>query len=540
MKNKFFSFFLLLLAPMWLYGQRGLFVPNGSNGTTAATSEHRIALVIGNNSYSGGGWQPLRNPINDAKVMTAVLRELGFDVIQLQNASKSEMWNAVLQLAQKVRGSQTVALVFYAGHGVESEGENFWVSVDDRSTCRDEISINNLSIKAVNTKLRNVGVAFNIVVSDACRNNSLPFTCVGAGRDGGRSGFIEYKAKGSLIAFSTSPGATAADGTGQSNSPYTAALAKAMRTEGLTIEDVFKQVNRELEMQGQEPWMNNAFNGSFYFKLPSAPAPSVAVVPNAVRKDPQVPTPSVVVTPPPAPVGKSEFTEYGTGVSFTMKYISGNSFQMGGNDADAYDWEKPVHTVRLGEFYMSKYEVTFSEYDKFCEATKREKPSDEGWGRGSRPVINVSWDDAVAYCSWLSRTTGKTYRLPTEAEWEYAARGGSSDKYSGSSDIAKVGWYRDNSGNKTHPVGEKSANGYGLHDMSGNVWEWCSDWFGSYVGNSTSNPTLNPTGATSGSYRVLRGGSWLFNARYTRCADRSSSNPVYRSNFLGFRVVCLP
>ncbi len=526
MKNKLFIFIFALCLPICGYSQRGLFVPNGSNGTVVATNEQRIALVIGNKDYRGGGWQPLRNPTNDADAMSAALTDLGFEVLLLKNASKQQMWDGVSQLTQKVRGTQTVALVFYAGHGVEADGDNFWVAVDDRSTCRDDISVNNLSIKAVDKKLRSAGVAFNIMVSDACRNNSLPFTCTSAGRDGGRSGFVEYKAKGSLIAFSTAPGATAADGTGQTNSPYTTALVKAMRGEGLTIEDVFKQVNRELEPVGQEPWMNNAFNGSFYFKMANAPAPPVAVKPVPTRKE---------------PLAKSDFTESVTGAVFTMKYLKANNFLMGSTDSDAYDNEKPVHTVYIGEFYIAKYEVTFAEYDKFCDATARAKPSDMGWGRGSRPVINVSWDDAVAYCDWLSRTTGKTYRLPTEAEWEYAARGGSSDKYAGSSDVGSVGWFTDNSGSKkrhalgeTHAVGEKPANGYGLYDMSGNVWEWCSDWYSVYSSDAVSSPT----GATTGSYRVLRGGGWSNGAHGCRVSYRNYTAPTHLGSYLGFRVVC--
>ncbi len=250
------------------------------------------------------------------------------------------------------------------------------------------------------------------------------------------------------------------------------------------------------------------------------------------------PAPAPVPKPAPAPApspAKRDFTETATGASFAMKYLSGNSFSMGSEESDAYSDEKPVHTVRVGAFYMGKYEVTFAEYDRFCDATSRQKPSDQGWGRGNRPVINVSWDDAVAYCQWLSNTTGKTYRLPTEAEWEYSARGGENYKYAGSNDVNTTAWNTTNSDSKTHPVGQKQANGFGLYDMAGNVWEWCSDYYSDYNSNSQSNPI----GAASGSNRVLRGGRWGSVAQNCRVLSRNNRTPADRDDGLGFRVVCL-
>jgi formylglycine-generating enzyme required for sulfatase activity len=152
------------------------------------------------------------------------------------------------------------------------------------------------------------------------------------------------------------------------------------------------------------------------------------------------------------------------------------------------------------------------------------------------PITGVSWNDAKAYCEWLSQKTGKTYRLPTEAEWEYAARGGSKSvgyKYSGSNNIDEVAWYDGNSGSKTHPVGQKKANELGIYDMSGNVWEWCGDWYGSY----SSSSQTNPIGAASGSNRVFRGGSWYFIAIYCRSANRDDSTPDTRNGSIGFRLV---
>ncbi len=220
-----------------------------------------------------------------------------------------------------------------------------------------------------------------------------------------------------------------------------------------------------------------------------------------------------------------------------MVFIKGGTFHMGSNEGD--DDEKPAHSVTISDFYIGKYEVTFVEYDAFCESTGREKPNDNGWGRGNRPVINVSWNDATAYCKWLSKQTNKNYSLPTEAEWEYAADGSSTHQKwagtNGESSLSNYAWYDDNSGSKTHPVGSKSPNKLGLYDMSGNVWEWCSDWYKSdYYKNS---PSYNPKGASNSSYRVVRGGGWGSNATYCRVAIRGDDFPTNSSHYIGFRVV---
>jgi len=244
-----------------------------------------------------------------------------------------------------------------------------------------------------------------------------------------------------------------------------------------------------------------------------------------------------------------------------MVLVEKGSFTMGDTWGDGYYWEQPTHRVTLTyDFYIGKYETTFDEYDAFCEDTGRSKPYDEGWGRGQRPVINVSWNDAIAYCNWLSEKEGLPkayddegnlldkdgmittdpskvvgYRLLTEAEWEYAARGGNKSKgyiYAGSDNVDEVAWYWDNSGGKTQEVGKKAPNELGIYDMSGNVWEWCSDWRYEY----TETPKTNPYNSTAGSCRVFRGGGWRYYATGTRVAFRDFVSPTGTSYNRGFRI----
>ena len=210
-----------------------------------------------------------------------------------------------------------------------------------------------------------------------------------------------------------------------------------------------------------------------------------------------------------------------------MVFVAGGTFQMGSSSGESN--EEPVHTVTVSSFFMDKTEVTQAEYRKVMG----KNPSNFS-GCDDCPVENVSWHDANAY----AQKVGK--RLPTEAEWEYAARGGNKSKgytYSGSNDLDAMGWYDNNSGGKAHPVAQKQPNELGLYDMSGNVWEWCSDWYNdSYY---RSSPINDPQGSNSGSSRVLRGGSRFSLDIDCRVAYRNRNNPVYSRRNDGFRLVLL-
>ena len=242
-----------------------------------------------------------------------------------------------------------------------------------------------------------------------------------------------------------------------------------------------------------------------------------------------------------------------------MVLIKGGAFTMGSKQAEVgrEPDEGPASEVEVGDFYLGKYEVTFAQYDAFCEATGRKKPDDEGWGRGDRPAIRVTWNAAAEFCNWLSEMTKLDYRLPTEAEWEYACRAGTTTPFYWGESLGNVHEYAntvDQSAKRKHPdwsaiagddgyaetapVGTYKPNVWGLYDMHGNVWEWCADWY--EAGYYVYGPGNNPQGPSEGTERVLRGGSWFNTLPYLRSASRQGFNPGYVSNGVGFRVALSP
>jgi formylglycine-generating enzyme required for sulfatase activity len=254
-----------------------------------------------------------------------------------------------------------------------------------------------------------------------------------------------------------------------------------------------------------------------------------------------------------------------------LVFVRGGAFTMG--DTCCYGNRKPLRTVTLSDFSIGKYEVTLAQFARFVRETSYLTDAERGegstilrgendwqtvdsvtWrhdsrgersGRADKPVIHVSWNDAVAFCEWLSRTTRRRYRLPTEAEWEYAAQGGQLGAkggvrpfFSGSDSIEKVAWYLDNTHTEggVEPVGQKLPNQLGVYDMTGNVWEWCADF---YAKEYLPADTVNPQGAAQGERRVNRGGSWRTPAApQSHLTHRSSLKPNKQGNLLGFRVVC--
>jgi formylglycine-generating enzyme required for sulfatase activity len=238
-----------------------------------------------------------------------------------------------------------------------------------------------------------------------------------------------------------------------------------------------------------------------------------------------------------------------------MLLVEGGTFRMG-NDYSSSSDERPEHKVTLSSFYMSKYEITIAQYNRFCRVTGKKEPK----GEPEQAVVNVNWYDAVMYCNWLSTTqnldkaysitrdsnrfvvefdqSANGFRLPTEAEWEYAAKGGNKSKfyaYSGSNVPDEVAWFITNASNKQRPVGEKKPNELGLYDMTGNVMEWCFDWYDENYYQSS--PEDNPTGPESGIDKVCRGGNYMCRPDVLRNTKRFYLDPTSEDGLAGIRLV---
>ena len=239
--------------------------------------------------------------------------------------------------------------------------------------------------------------------------------------------------------------------------------------------------------------------------------------------------------------------------------VPAGCFRMGNTFGDSYHTEMPVHEVCLGSFSISPFPVTRQEFKEFAAETGYRTDAEKSGGcyvydgstweknpaaswrkpgfkqEADHPVVCVSWNDTTAYTGWLARKNSRDYRLPTEAEWEYAARsGGKEERFAGGDDVDKVAWYASNSDNRTHPVGRKQSNGLGLYDMSGNVWQWTADWYDRRYYRVS--PRNDPQGPASGTKRVFRGGSWFYDQRGVRATYRDFSSPDFSSSYLGFRL----
>jgi formylglycine-generating enzyme required for sulfatase activity len=532
-----------------------------------ALAEPRVALVIGNSNYKGD-LPKLPNPANDADLMAATLKKLGFEVIESRDADLNQMTKAIRDFSNKLSsaGSQAVGLFFYAGHGLQIDGENWLIPVNAKIEKSADAEFEAVPASKILGQMQFAENSLNIVILDACRNNPLS-----RGMRSASTGLAKMDAPlGSFIAYSTAPGQTAADGKGK-NSPYTAALAKAITKPGIAIEEAFRDARVDvLAATGKEqiPWESSSLTGAFQFN----PGQKVAEPQVAAAAPAPAPAPAAAA---PAPAAKAPEPAAGPAKGCTncpeMVAIKGGSFMMGSpDDEDGHtEYEGPQKKITIKSYSIGKYPVTVGQFGEFIKATKY-RPTDEcdtqrtnkmiagNWtdpevlDQGeSEPVVCVNWKDASAYVDWLAKTSGKPYRLPSEAEWEYAARAGETGAHywSDANDACAYANIADKAAKRAHsnwkitdcddgfagtsPVGSLKPNTFGLYDMLGNVKQWVAGC----AGNTTADIPADgsPIGGSC-NYHPVHGSSWDALPDRVRFAYWEKNPASYASSNYGFRV----
>ncbi len=527
----------------------------------------KLALVIGNRDYEYG---VLTNTLNDATDVAQVLRNIGFEVMLKTNLNQRAMDDALSEFGRRLSVQRSVGWFYYSGHGARAEGKNYLLPIDN-GRIQDERGLRYYAIDAdkVLEIMQEAKNNVNIIVLDACRDN--PYRGVGKTLN---KGWTKMEpSKGTIIAFATDSGKTAADASVNGrNGLFASHLVTALENahkDHLRVDDMFMQISEAVTLESngrQEPWQLSSLKRPFCFGgcqtvahvvVPPAPTPVVRPKPT--------PSPAIVRPPEPMPeppasgVFRDRLADGSNGPE--MVWIPAGRFQMGdlqgGGDSD----EKPVHWVSVQRFAMGTHEVTVGEYLRFVRATGSHAP--EWLERGSQyniktgtsahykklgsaltdenhPIVGISWDDATAYAKWLTQQTEKQYRLPTEAEWEYAARAGTTTKYWWGNDIGsnKANCSNSSCGDRfeyTAPVGSFLANPFGLYDTVVNVWEWtCSEYESNY--NRKEKVCIR---LKSGSLRALRGGAWNYEPWDVRAAYRYWDSRDDRNDFVGLRLARL-
>ena len=526
----------------------------------------RVALVIGNNNYPDAS-TPLPSTIRDARALADELRRSEFDVDLKENVGKADMQRAIDAFTGKIRNG-TATLFYFSGYGIQVARQTYLLPVNAQVWTEADVRRDGISVDALLADMHRKGAKVKIIILDAAQRNPFERRFRPSAE-----GLAPLDApEGTLALYSVAPGKVIADSTG-ANSPFVSELIKELRSPNLTAEEVFNRtrigVSRASNNE-QVPWVASSLTEEFYFGTPRtaatapAPAPAPALAPTpapAPTPPPSVslapsaaPAPAPVSPPvvPPAPevsVATAPATELSPpnpkpGETFRdcvdcpeLVVLPAGSFDMG----SASEYENPIHRVTFAKpFAIGRHEVTFGEWDKCVdEGGCKYRPDDRGWGRGERPAVNLSWLDAKAFVSWLSQKTGKAYRLPSEAEWEYAARAGTNTSYWWGRDVGsrQANCRECNTGEpqRTTPVGSFKPNGFGLFDTAGNVAEWMEDcWNDNYRG-----APRDGTAWMSGQCRlhVLRGGAFDSQAKFLRSTSRFRYDVDVRYVANGFRVV---
>jgi formylglycine-generating enzyme required for sulfatase activity len=551
-----------------------------------AQAEPRVALVIGNSNY-GPEIGRLPNPANDAELMAKILHQLGFKVIKLIDADQQSMKRAISDFGTELgkAGPEAAGLFFYAGHGIQIAGVNYLIPVRAQIGKEADAELEAVNAEWLLRQMEFAGNRVNIVILDACRNNPLA-----RGMRGADQGLARMDAaKGTFIAYSTAPGQVAADGQGR-NSPYTAALAKQMLKPGIALEETFRDVRVKVLAETREqqvPWESSSLTGAFYFVPPSGaglialptppevPAPSIAA-PVA----PAVPAPVAAAVEPPVkslPEGfKAGQATKDCGDCPEMIVVPPGKFMMGAPKAEPgrSDAEGPQTKISIGAFALGKYPVTRGEFAAFVAASGYE-PSARCWtevdagkydfkdGAGWQspgfdqtdddPVVCVSWIDAEHYAKWLAKKTGRSYRLPSESELEYAIRAGTTtSRYWGDAvdDFCRYGNTADEAARKTYrtwqvadcddgavhtaPVGGYKPNAFGLYDLLGNVKVWAADCWNGNLDRVDGDGAPSLSGDCG--KRAVRGSAWDAYPANARAAFREGNSASTAYLNYGFRV----
>ncbi len=553
------------------------------NSHAANLSPKRIALVIGNSAYRS--FPVLVNPINDSADMAKKLEEFGFDVKLLENANRRNIEEAITQFGKKLNRKDAVGLFYFAGHGVQVDGINYLIPIGANIKTVADVQYEAVNAERVLSNMESADNNLNLMILDACRDNPLP-----ASKRSATRGLARMSAPtGSMVLYATSPGKSALDGEPDDrNGLFTGKLLQVMNQPGLTVYEVFRQTAQAVNSASnsfQTPYLEGVILGDFKFfeELPNATltiktSPDDAHVrilnikskyKHGMALDPgryhiEVTHPgyqrylewvdftdkdniyTVVLEeekfnlPQVDKTNKqnNQYIDPVTGMQFVT--IDPGCFHMGSYNGE--NDEKPVHRVCLTKEYdIGIYEVTQAQWSKIMEYNPSLFQSDQ------RPVEQVSWNEVQTFIEQLNALSDQHYRLPTEAEWEYAARSGHHTKYPWGKKInCNQANYDGGKGTNCYykPVdgyrgttlgGTYQPNDFGLYDTVGNVWEWVQDRYGNdYYAKS---PTNDPQGPLKGSARVNRGGSWGSSAKNSRTAVRFFVSPDGKSSLLGFRLV---
>jgi formylglycine-generating enzyme required for sulfatase activity len=494
----------------------------------SAQGPRRVALVVANATYAHAS--RLANPLNDARLVADGLRRAGFQTVDLRTDVPIATFRTALRdFRAKADGAQ-VALVYYAGHGIEAAGRNWLIPVDAMLAADRDLQDEAIDLDRVLDDVS--GAQLRVVVLDSCRDNPFGRTW----RRGTRAvtrGLGPVDVDDVLVIYAAAPGQTASDGEGRANSPFAAALAKRLPQADLPIQLLGGTVRDDvLAATGgvQRPFVSASITGTPFYLVPRTPTPPATQTSAPPPGSPQSPA----TNPNVARRAGESFTDC-RGCP-TLVVLGAGSFRMG-DDAGDPD-ERPAHQVSFARPYaIMKYETTFNDWDACVAERACPRARDSGWGRNNYPVINVSHADAQAYAAWLSRRTGARYRLPTEAEWEFAARAGESAHYVFGASITTAQANYAKVRNRTAQVGSYGANRIGLHDVHGNVAEWTLDcWGADYTGAPREGSTLPPAGACA--QRSVRGGSWnISEPGRIRFGNRAGAPPDTRDDTIGFRLV---